>query len=298
MRILVTGAGGFIGSNLCNLLTKNHQVLALSRTFDNLSKDDNLFCAQYEMSKYEMLEKEFVNFSPEIVVHCAWQGGNTSKDFDALWQINNVIFGNELLKLCSKYNVKHFIGFGSGNEFGDCTEKIYEELKCQPINQYGISKYTFKMVSKKYCLDSNIKYSWVVPIFTYGPNDIQTRLIPKVINALLNQKDLVLNKCSVIVDYLYVDDFCKGVLQIIENELDGQFIISSDNEYQVRNIVERIYNIIKPNSNLIFDENIPEHGFKYICGTSKKLKYKSNWKPEVTLEEGLIRTINYFKTKV
>ena len=166
MRVLVTGAGGFIGSNLCNLLTKNHQVLALSRTFYNLSKNDNLFCAQYEMSKYEMLEKEFANFSPEIV------------------------------------------------------------------------------------------------------------------------------------DYLYIDDFCKGVLQIIENELYGEFIISSDNEYQVRNIVERIYNIIKPNSNLIFDENISEHGFRYICGTSKKLKYKSNWKPEVTLEEGLIRTINYFKTKV
>jgi nucleoside-diphosphate-sugar epimerase len=295
MKIMVTGAGGFIGSNLCNMLAVEHQVLAISRKFDNLSK--NIICKKYDLAEYHNLENEFSSFNPDVVIHCAWQGGNTSKDFDALWQINNVVFGNELLKLCSKHNVKHFIGFGSGNEFGDYSEKFYEELKCQPVNQYGISKYTFKMVSKKYCLDNNLKYSWVVPIFSYGPNDIETRLIPKVINAFLNQKDLVLNKCSAIVDYLYIDDFCNGVLQIIENELDGEFVISSDNEYQVRNIVEIIHNIIKPNSKLVFDENIPEHGFRYICGTSKKLKYKSNWKPEVTLEEGLIRTINYFKSK-
>ena len=208
-------------------------------------------CKKYDLVEYHNLENEFSSFNPDVVIHCAWQGGNTSKDFDALWQINNVIFGNELLKLCNEHNVKHFIGFGSGNEFGDYSEKFYEELKCQPINQYGISKYTLKMVSKKYCLDNNIKHSWVVPIFSYGPNDIETRLIPKVINAFLNQKDLILNKCSAIVDYLYIDDFCKGVLQIIENELDGEFIISSENEYQVRNIVERIKNIIKPNSNLL-----------------------------------------------
>ena len=295
---MVTGAGGFIGSNLCNMLAIDHQVLAISRKFNNLAKSENIVCKKYDLSEYQNLETEFSSFKPDVVIHCAWNGGNTSRDFDALWQIENVLFGNELLKLCHKHNVNHFVGFGSGNEFGDYSEKIYEELKCRPINQYGISKYAYKMISRKYCSDNNIKYSWVVPIFTFGPRDIETRLIPKVLNSFLNEKDLILNKCSAIVDYLYIDDFCKGVIQILENGLEGDYIISSDNEYQVRDIVEKIKDIIKPKSNLIFDDNLPEHGFRYICGTSKKLKLRSSWKPEVTLEEGLIRTVSYFKSKM
>jgi hypothetical protein len=109
---------------------------------------------------------------------------------------------------------------------------------------YGISKFCFKLISEKYCLDQDINFSWLRPVFTYGPYDVETRLIPKVIKSFLRNEDVVLNSCSAVVDYLYVEDFCKAVKSIIDLKLFGDYIISSNKQYQVKNVVEQIYQTI------------------------------------------------------
>lgn len=298
MKILVTGSGGFLGSNLCNLLSREHEILAVSRKFDNLINNENVHFVKYDMTQYIDLNDKFNSFLPDIVIHCAWEGGNSSKDVNEIWQSNNILSSNNLLKLCSKYKVKHFIGFGSCAEYGDSKEKIDEETICKPINMYGINKFSFRLISERYCHDNGIIFSWVRPVFTYGPFDVETRLIPKVIKSFLKNEDLVLNSCSAVVDYLYVEDFCNAVKNIIDFQLTGDYVISSDQEYQVKNIVQQIYNIIKPQSELLFDSSIIDKSPQFICGSSKKLKSQSNWNPFYTLEEGLTMTIKYFQQRV
>lgn len=297
-RILITGSGGFLGSNLCNLLSKKHEVLAVSRKFDNIILNENIKCVKYDMTQYIDLSNKFISFMPEVVIHCAWEGGNSSKDIDEIWQSNNIISSNNLLKLCSEFKVKHFIGFGSCAEFGNSKEKIVEETACNPISMYGINKFSFKMISEKYCQDNEMDFSWVRPVYTYGPFDVETRLIPKVIKSLLHDEDIVLNACSAVVDYLYVEDFCKAVRDIVDYQLTGDYVISSDQEYQVKNIVQQIYNLIHPKSELLFDCSIVDKSPQYVCGSSQKLIKLTNWKPEVTLEEGLKKTIKYFQQRV
>lgn len=298
MKILVTGAGGFLGSNLCNLLSKEHEMLAVSRKTNRLIADENIKFSKFDMSEYVNLDAVFNTFAPDIVIHCAWEGGNSSRDVNEIWQSNNIISSTNLLKLCSKYKIKHFIGFGSCAEFGDSKQILSENTECNPINMYGINKFFFKLISEKYCLDQNIKFSWLRPVFTYGPFDVETRLIPKVIKSFLNNEDVVLNSCSAIVDYLYVEDFCKAVKNIIDLKLFGDYIISSDKQYQVRNVVEQIYQTIKPTSNLFFDNSIIDKSPQFICGTSEKLKNLSKWNPAYSLNEGLKITIKYFKERV
>jgi nucleoside-diphosphate-sugar epimerase len=298
MKILVTGAGGFLGSNLCNLLSKEHKILAVSRKFDNIIKSENVHFVKYDMTQYIDLNDKFDSFLPDIVIHCAWEGGNSSKDVNEIWQSNNIISSNNLLKLCSKYKVKHFIGFGSCAEYGDSQEKIDEKTVCKPINMYGINKFSFRLISERYCQDNEINFSWVRPVFTYGPFDVETRLIPKVIKSFLKNEDLVLNSCSAIVDYLYVEDFCNAVKNIIDFQLAGDYVISSDQQYQVKNIVQQIYKMIQPNSELFFDSSIVDKSPQFICGSSKKLKSLSRWTPLYSLEEGLNTTIKYFQQRV
>jgi nucleoside-diphosphate-sugar epimerase len=295
MKILITGAGGFLGSNLCNLLSREHKILAVSRKFDNLINNENIQFIKYDLTQYIDLNEKFAYFLPDIVIHCAWEGGNSSKDVNDIWQSNNILSGNNLLKLCSKYKVKHFIGFGSCAEYGDSQKKIDEETICKPINMYGINKFSFRLISERYCQDNKINFSWVRPVFTYGPFDVETRLIPKVIKSFIRNEDLVLNSCSAIVDYLYVEDFCKAIKSIIDLQLFGDYVISSDKQYQVKNVVKQIYQIIKPNSNLFFDNSIVDESPKFICGSSEKLISLSGWSPMVSLDEGLNNTISYFK---
>jgi nucleoside-diphosphate-sugar epimerase len=298
MKILVTGAGGFLGSNLCNLLSKEHEILAVSRKTNRLIADENIMFSKFDMSEYVNLDAVFNAFSPDIVIHCAWEGGNSSRDVNEIWQSNNIISSTNLLKLCSKYKIKHFIGFGSCAEFGDCKQILSEKFECKPINMYGISKFCFKLISEKYCLDQDINFSWLRPVFTYGPYDVETRLIPKVIKSFLRNEDVVLNSCSAVVDYLYVEDFCKAVKSIIDLKLFGDYIISSDKQYQVKNVVEQIYQTINPTSNLFFDNSIIDRSPQFICGTSKKLQVLSKWKPTYSLDEGLKITIKYFEERV
>jgi UDP-glucose 4-epimerase len=298
MKILVTGAGGFLGSNLCNLLSKEHKILAVSRKFDNLINNENIQFVKYDLTQYIDLNEKFEYFHPDIVIHCAWEGGNSSKDVNEIWQINNIFSSNNLLKLCSKFKVKHFIGFGSCAEYGNSNVKIVEELTCKPINMYGISKLSFKLIAERYCQDFGINFSWVRPVFTYGPFDVETRLIPKVIKSFLKNEDIVLNSCTAVVDYLYVEDFCNAVKSIIDLQLAGDYVISSDQQYRVKDIVEQIYSIIKPNSEIFFDSSIIDKSPQLICGSSRKLKSLSSWNPYYSLDEGLNMTINYFQQRV
>lgn len=298
MKILVTGAGGFLGSNLCNLISQEHEILAVSRKFDNICENNNIRFVKYDLTQYTELNEKFNSFQPDIVIHCAWEGGNSSKDTDKIWQVNNIIASVNLLKLCSKYQVKKFIGFGTSAEFGDYKGKFDEESVCKPNNMYGITKFSLKIIAERFCNDNNIDFSWIRPVFTYGPNDVETRLIPKVILSFLKNEDLVLNSCSAVVDYLYVEDFCKAIKSIIDFDLNGDYIISSNQEYQIKNLVENIYKKISPKCELLFDSSIQDKSPQYICSSSEKLKLLTGWAPQVTMDQGLDFTINYFKQRV
>jgi nucleoside-diphosphate-sugar epimerase len=298
MRILITGADGFLGTNICNHLSKNNMIIAISRKFENITKNDNIFCFKYDMENYDNLANVFDAFKPETVIHCAWIGGNASKDINEIWQEKNIGYGNKLLSLCAKYQVKHFIGLGSSAEFGDYSEIFNEESKCSPLSMYGISKYSFKMFSENFCKNNQIKHSWIRPVYTYGPYDVETRIIPKAILSFLKNKDLRLNQCSPIIDYLYVDDFCWALEDVISYQLEGSYIISSNQKVQVKNVIQKVYEIIKPNCKLIFDESIVDKSPQMICGSSYKITNLTKWKPLISLDEGLEKTISYFKQRV
>ena len=294
MNILVTGANGFLGSNISNLLCNEHNVFAVSRSFNKLNKN-NIICIRSEMSNYISLDEIIKNLKIDTMIHCAWMGGNSSKDINEIWQTENIFHSIELLELCAKNNIKHFIGFGSSAEYGRQDIKFDESTICKPDTMYGITKNSFKSISENYCKSKNIKHSWIRPVYTYGPNDVESRLIPKTILQLLRNENLVLNKCSAIIDYLFVEDFAHAIKIIVEEQLEGSYTICSDEETKVKNAVELIYNLIKPNCDLIFDDSKLETGHPYVCGTAAKLRTMTDWTPKINFEEGIQRTISYFK---
>lgn len=294
MNILVTGANGFLGSNISNLLCNEHNVFAVSRSFNKLNKN-NIICIRSEMSNYISLDEIIKNLKIDTMIHCAWMGGNSSKDINEIWQTENIFHSIELLELCAKNNIKHFIGFGSSAEYGYQDIKFDESTICKPDTMYGITKNSFKAISENYCKSKNIKHSWIRPVYTYGPNDVESRLIPKTIIQLLRNENLVLNKCSAIIDYLFVEDFAHAIKIIVEEQLEGSYTICSDDETKVKDAVELIYNLIKPNCELVFDDSKLETGHPYVCGTAAKLRTMTDWTPKINFEEGIQRTISYFK---
>ena len=208
MNIIVTGGNGFLGSNVARkLLNENHNVYVISNNTNNIQ--DILPHIKYN-SKYT---DEIDNFQPDAVIHFGWKGGNKSQDADHINQFyDNMPMSLDLLmRLSSLPRKPKFIGVGSFAEYGDYAFPIKESDMERPLTLYGLTKLSLRNYTEMICLQRNLEWAWIRPCYIYGPGDVDTRLIPTLINKCLREESISLDACDKFIDYLYIEDFCKYV---------------------------------------------------------------------------------------
>ena len=296
MRILITGANGFLGSNtLRATLNGQHEVFAISQNNTNIQDlNDRITFRQNRSDDYSQLRQEIVNFCPDVIMHFAWWGGNSYADTNSVDQYNkNIPLLISLLEIAKECDSRpKFVGIGSFAEYGILSTKAKEDQLELPNSNYGLSKNMAKNISKLFCEQHSMEWSWIRPCFVYGPGDVKTRLIPKTISKLKSEKTIELNSSTSIIDYVYIDDFCEAALMIAENTPNGIFNICSGNEYTAKSIVKIIADKLNNNSQLIFNAKLDRENFpKYICGSNEKLLRKFNWTPKISIEGGILKTI-------
>lgn len=279
MKVLITGASGFLGSNLAHkVLSMGDEVHTVSRHTPNP-------------------EQSIVEFNPDILIHCAWSGGNDYKDINDIAQFDNVSQGIELIKLIGELPTRtKFIGFGSFTEYGWISTPALEIDKECPTDFYGLSKYTFKNYSKMLCDNYSIDWGWIRPCYIYGPGDVSTRLIPTIINKLLKNEKVVLDRCEKIIDYLYVDDFVNYMYSLVTGPIDGIYNICSGQQYNLRDVITNIGIQMDKLDLIQFDNMLTRPATSpMICGSSYKMEQQSGLRAATDLSTGLLKTINYYK---
>ena len=279
MKILITGGNGFLGSNIAR------KVLSMGDELCIISKDTI------------NLKHQIIEFNPDVVIHCAWKGGNNYNDINDLSQLDNISQGIELIEIISKLPTKtKFIGFGSFAEYGNLTLPALETNIEQPINLYGLSKYTFKNYSKILCNKYNIEWGWVRPCYVYGPGDVSTRLIPTIINKLSRSEKVILDECNKIIDYIYIDDFVDFTYSLIIGNIDGIYNICSGQQYNLRDIVSKIGILMNKLDDVQFNTlSTRKLTSPIICGNNNKIKEQSQIEVLIDINEGLLKTVNYYK---
>lgn len=280
MKVIVTGANGFLGFHFVKKLqNENHEICSIVRNTSN---------------PYEKI----LEFEPDVIVHFAWDGGNNYLNVSDIKQFDNVINGIELLNISNKLSKKpKFIGIGSFSEYGILERPAVESDKENPNSLYGLSKYTFKNYSKIICEKFNMNWVWVRPCYVYGPRDVSTRLIPKVINTVLNDGKLELDNCDKIIDYLYIDDFTNYLYTlIIGDDTDGIYNLCSGNQYNLKEVICTISQLMNGFSNISFNNtSIRDLTSPIICGNNYKIKKYSKITKLIDLSDGLNKTIKYYK---
>ena len=299
-KILITGGNGFLGSALAKFFVNNGcKVLVISRHSHNLADVmHRIRFVKLNGDSYYEIKESILEFSPDYVIHSAWDGGNSHANVNDINQFTkNFSLTFSILDIIHLLDEKPmFVGVGSFAEYGIIDRQATEEDLENPTNFYGLSKLTANRMSKLFCEKNNIKWTWVRPCYIYGPNDVTTRIIPTVINSLLDNKQINLDSCNVTVDYLYINDFCEAVYTIINQDLEGIFNICSGNEYNLRTIVELLYKLTLPY------EVAPIFGPQrnridspiYVCGSNSKLKH-FGWNSKYELYMGIVDTVNYYK---
>ena len=289
MRILITGANGFLGSNIVDkLLGEGHNIYALSVNNSRLKGKEGIKFESVKMDNISSKRQKILSFKPDIAIHCAWIGGNSYKDPNDIKQFDNIRYGLEFLKILTEVKGLYFVSIGSMAEYGPRKSKLREADQENPVSLYGMCKYMFNLYSKYICESNGLKWLWIRPSYVYGTDDVETRLIPRVISKCLSGENILLDSCSSIVDYVYIDDFVEGVSKLISSSSQGVYNICSGKEYHIKEVLEAIIDISNSEATIIFNRSLDRKGHPdHVCGSNEKICQKTGWSPQVELGQGL-----------
>ena len=314
MKILVTGAAGFIGHNVVRFLEQQgHEVFGID------SKTDYGFIPQAELD-YLFKErtariralphvidirdadkiKQFVGiFNIQAIIHLASfprqkvveQNPAVASEVMSTGLIN-------LLEAAVTYKVKKFVYISSSMVYGDFENNVTEDAPCNPIGQYGIMKYMGEKLVQDYSRKFAFDYTIIRPSAVYGELDVEDRVVSKFILAAMRNETLKVKGQSEVLDFTYVEDAAMGIVQAALSDAANNKIYnitrSADEEYTLLRAAQLAievvggYGYIHPEGR---DLSFPKRGRLDISRAVADFGYA----PTVNVEEGFRRYHEWFK---
>lgn len=303
MRILVTGGAGFIGSHLCDRLVKDgHEVICLDNYFTG-SKKNIAHLLHYD--NFELIRHDVTipyQIEADQIYNLACPASPVQYQKDPIKTINTSVLGAiNALELALKTGAK-VLQASTSEVYGDPLEHPQEEKYWGNVNPIGFrscydeGKRCAETLFMDYRRQRNVNISIVRIFNTYGPNMALNdgRVVSNFIVQALNNKDIsIYGDGKQTRSFQYVDDLIEGLLFVMESGITVPINIGNPKECSVIELAEIIIGLIKSNSKIVF-ENLPQDD---PVRRQPDISFAKTigWCPKVTLEEGLLKTIDYFR---
>jgi nucleoside-diphosphate-sugar epimerase len=302
MKLLVTGATGFIGQHLVNkLIEQGHIVLAISRSAALLSTNDypdKLFYLQSSLKLEDNAIKRIMEFEPEVLIHLAWEkipDFSFETSFENLQ--NQITFFRNLFSIVS---LKKIIVTGSCWEFNKKIGVCAESDICVSSNYFTWAKNSLRDFLQFECLQKNLNFIWTRVFYVYGPQQRKGSLIPSVIENIKNRLVPELKTPSNSNDFIYVDDVADGLIQFAVKDVpSGIYNLGSGESVPIIDVVSKIEILLHDEETLTraLLENTTHSSYKDtdFCADMVKTFTTLNWHPQTNLVSGIEKSINYKK---
>jgi nucleoside-diphosphate-sugar epimerase len=306
-KIIVTGAGGFIGRKIVFELSKNlkNSIIAIDNNergqLKSIKKIKNVKKVFLDIRNKNSIEKYFKNC--DICFHLAAINGTKNFYLKPELVLDVGVKGTiNVLEAAMKYNIKKFVYFSSSEAYQKpfkIPTKEDEGLKVpdvfNPRFSYGGSKIIGELLTINYLRKTNIKYFILRPHNVYGPNMGNDHVIPELIKKIKKKSKFlkIIGNGKDSRSFIYIDDAVNAILNVVNNgEYNKIYNIGSDDEYKVSDIVKLLSVILKKEINIIKG---PKHEGSVTrrvpdCSNLKKLNHRN----KVKFKDGLDKMVNFY----
>ncbi len=302
-RICVTGGAGFLGREVCNKL----QAVGVGEIIVPRSRD-------YDLTQLDHVKRLYNDAKPDVVIHLAAEVGGIGAN-----QINpgrffyaNLSMGMHLIEEARVQNIEKFVQVGTVCAYPKFCEVPFREETLwngypeETNAPYGVAKRALSVMIDAYKREYDFNGIYLIPVNLYGPGDnfdpetshVVPALIRKFCNAVEKNEQSVTcwgtgKACR---EFLYVDDAADAILKATAIHADpAPMNIGTGREISIMDLSNMIAKFCDYSGRIEWDNSRPDGQPRRQLDTSKALQYL-NWKASVDFEEGLQKTIDWWKT--
>ena len=276
-KILVTGSNGFVGKKLIKYLN-------LSREFQIISHDINVGDITKDKLNYVGLDHVF-HLAAKTFVPESWDNPYAFYDTNIMGTVN-------ILEFCRRNNID--VTIMSSYVYGKPDKLPISET--QPLKSYNPYSHT-KVIVEDICRFYNENFKVNITIFRpfniYGPDQSDIFLVPHIINQFINSNKEVVEVMDLKPkrDYIYIDDVIEALSRSVNKKGFSVYNIGSGLSYSVEEIILMISTISKINKPFFSTKEERPNEVMDVIADISKIKKELNWKPKVSMKEGLRNTI-------
>ena len=314
-KVLVTGADGFIGSHLVEMLV-------------HMGYDVKAFTLYNSFNTWGWLEAISKDIMKNVEIY---QGdirdpngvAEATKGCDAVFHLAALIaipFSYYSPDTYVDTNIKGTLNvlqaarrFETGKILVTSTSEVYGSAKYVPIDEkhpfqgqspYSATKIGADRLAESFYRSFNMPITIVRPFNTFGPRQSARAVIPTIITQLLSGKEEIkLGALSPTRDFNYVKDTVNGFIKIYESEktIGEEINIATQKETSIGDLAEELIRQINPSARIVCDEQRlrPENSeVNRLLGCNEKIKRITGWQPQYTLSQGLAETINFLRNNL
>ena len=315
MNLLVTGGVGFIGTNFIYYWLERHpgdsvlnlDLLTYAGNAENLAPlaaqvGDRYELVRGDIGNVDLVEHLLRRHRVDVVVNFAAESHNSRAILDpAAFFRTNVLGTQGLLEACRRAQTPRVHHVSTCEVFGDLAldseDSFSEEHPYRPRTPYNAAKAGGDFVARSYHETFGLPITVSTCANNFGPYQFPEKLIPLFTTNAIDDRPLPLYRSSANRrEWLYVTDHCRAIELILQRGVPGElYNIGSGVERSVEEITDHVLRLLgKPETLKTYVPDRPGHDRRYLLN-SNKIRRELGWAPAVEFDEGMRRTVEWYK---